>query len=71
MKSIILDVFISYSCASQSGEGFEELVNSLNSKELNRKIKKVNIIDTSYLHRHMIPNFSMYSNPKVPTEWGT
>jgi len=68
-SSVILDIFISYSCASQTGEGFEELVNSLNTKDISEKIKKVNIIDASYLYRHMIPKFSVYSNPEVPTEW--
>ena len=44
-KSITLDVIISQACLSQTGKGFEELVNSLNSDEIKRKIKKVNIIE--------------------------
>ncbi|MDR1474213.1 MAG: hypothetical protein LBS38_00775, partial [Endomicrobium sp.] len=68
-NSIVLDIFISYSCASQTGEGFEELVNSLNSENIKSKLKKINIIDTSYLYRHVIPNLSVYSDPKIPTEW--
>jgi hypothetical protein len=68
-NSIVLDIFISYSCSSQTGEGFEELVNTINSESIKRKIKKVNIIDTSYLYRHIIPKFSIYSDPKIPTEW--
>jgi hypothetical protein len=69
-SSIILDVSIFYSCASQSREWFKELVNSLNSKGLSKEIKKVNmmIVDISYLYRHMISKFSIYSNHKVPTE---
>jgi hypothetical protein len=47
-NSIVLDIFISYSCASQTGEGFEELVNTINSESIKRKIKKVNIIDTLF-----------------------
>ncbi|MDR2645305.1 MAG: hypothetical protein LBB44_04940 [Endomicrobium sp.] len=41
-NSIVLDLVISCGCASQSGLGFEDLVNSINS-EILRKIKKVNI----------------------------
>ena len=44
-KSIVLDIVISKACLSQTGEGFEELVNSLNSDEIKRKIKKVNILE--------------------------
>ena len=36
-KSVDLDVIISYGCHSQSGEGFEELVNLLNSEPTKRK----------------------------------
>ena len=68
-SSVVLDVFISYKCASQTGEGFLELVNSLNSQDIKSKIKKVNIIDTSYLYRHTIPKFVEYCDSNVPTEW--
>ena len=68
-NSIVLDVFISYSCASQTGEGFQELVNSLNSEDIKIKLKKVIITDTSYLYRHTIPKFVEYSEPSIPTEW--
>ncbi|GHT96183.1 hypothetical protein FACS1894122_14320 [Alphaproteobacteria bacterium] len=32
-NSVFLEVVVSYSCASQTGEGFEELVNSINSDD--------------------------------------
>jgi hypothetical protein len=38
-NSLILDVVISCGCASQTGEGFEELVNSLNSDDLKKNKK--------------------------------
>ncbi|MDR1418334.1 MAG: hypothetical protein LBI80_04170 [Endomicrobium sp.] len=68
-NSIVLDLVISLGCASQTGEGFEELVNTINSEEIKRKVKKVNIIDTSYLYRHTIPEFTKYSDITIPTEW--
>ncbi|MDR1245080.1 MAG: HAMP domain-containing histidine kinase [Endomicrobium sp.] len=68
-NSIVLDIFIFYSCASQSGEGFEELVNTINSEEIKRKVKKVVITDTSYLYRHDNPEFAKYADPNIPTEW--
>jgi hypothetical protein len=68
-KSVVLDVFISYLCASQTGEGFEELVNTINSPDIKRKIKKVIITDTSYLNRYTIPKFVEYCDSNAPTEW--
>ena len=68
-NSIVLDLVISYGCASQSGEGFEELVNTINSEEIKRKVKKVVITDTSYLYRHDNPEFAKYADPNIPTEW--
>jgi signal transduction histidine kinase len=68
-NSIVLDLVISYACASQTGEGFDELINTINSERIKRKIKKVNITDTSYLYRHVIPEFSKYADPTIPTEW--
>jgi signal transduction histidine kinase len=68
-NSVVLDLVISYSCASQTGEGFEELVNTINSESIKRKVKKVVITDTSYLYRHTIPKFARYSDPSIPTEW--
>jgi hypothetical protein len=62
--SIVLDLVISYTCASQTGEGFEELVNTINSESIKRKVKKVIITDTSYLYRHVISQFSGYCDPK-------
>ncbi|MDR0977932.1 MAG: hypothetical protein LBL71_02715 [Endomicrobium sp.] len=68
-NSIVLDLVISFGCASQTGEGFEELVNTINSPDIKRKIKKVNITDTSYLYRHTIGQFSGYCDVNIPTEW--
>jgi hypothetical protein len=67
--SVVLDIVVSHACRSQSGEEFEELVNSLNSNEIKKKVKKVNITDTSYLYRLVVSGFSKYSDPKIPTEW--
>jgi hypothetical protein len=67
--SLDLKAMISYACLSQTGEGFEELVNTFNSEALSRKIKKITIMDTSYLYRHSIPEFAKYSDPQIPTEW--
>ncbi|MDR2617216.1 MAG: hypothetical protein LBC22_05415, partial [Endomicrobium sp.] len=68
-NSVVLDLVISYGCASQTGEGFEELVNSINSPDIKRKVKKVIITDTSYLYRHGIPKFSEYFDHSHPTLW--
>ncbi|MDR2682202.1 MAG: GHKL domain-containing protein [Holosporaceae bacterium] len=68
-NSVVLDIIISYECVSQSGEGLEELVNSINSENIKRKIKSISILDTSYLYRHIIPVFSRYSDPDIPTAW--
>ncbi|MDR3071763.1 MAG: hypothetical protein LBU29_04145, partial [Endomicrobium sp.] len=66
-NSIVLDLVVSFRCASQTGEGFEELVNTINSEKIKRKVKKVSITDTSYLYRHVIPEFSKYVDSK--TKW--
>jgi hypothetical protein len=58
-----VNIYYLFSCASQTGEGFEELINAINSEEIKRKVKKVVITDTSYLYRHDIPEFSKYSDP--------
>ncbi|MDR0677645.1 MAG: ATP-binding protein [Holosporaceae bacterium] len=68
-RSITLNAVISYGCSSQSGEGFEDLVNSLNLEETKKKLKKINIVDTSYLYRHVIPDFNTYSDPSIETLW--
>jgi hypothetical protein len=68
-NSIILDLVISFGCASQTGEGFEELVNTINSENIKRKVKKVIITDTSYLYRHGIQNFQKYSDISIPAIW--
>lgn len=67
--SVNLTFIVCHGCISQSGEGFEEFVNSINSKDIKRKIKKLSIIDASYLYRHCIPGFAKYSDPDIPTIW--
>jgi hypothetical protein len=47
-NSVILDLVISFGCASQTGEGFEELVNTINNENIKRKVKK------SCYNRHFI-----------------
>jgi hypothetical protein len=64
-NSVVLDLVISFGCASQTGEGFEELVNTINSEEIKKKVKKVVITDTSYLYRHVIPEFIKYAEPSI------
>lgn len=68
-NSVILQCVISYGCVSQTDEGFEDLVNTLNSFPLKNKIKKLYITDTSYLYRHCIHEFSAYCDKDVPTIW--
>jgi hypothetical protein len=68
-NSVVLDLVISYGCASQTGEGFEELVNTINSESIKRKVKKVVITDTSYLYRHDIAEFAKYADLTIPTIW--
>ncbi|MDR1433914.1 hypothetical protein [Candidatus Endomicrobiellum devescovinae] len=68
-NSVVLDLVISYGCASQTGEGFEELVNTINSESIKRKVKKVIITDTSYLYRHDIAEFAKYADLTIPTIW--
>jgi hypothetical protein len=66
-ESVVLDVVISPACLSQTGEGFKELINSLNSNEIRRKLKKVIITDTSYLQRYFSP--SQFIDPNVSSVW--
>ena len=68
-KSLVLDIVISHACLSQTGECFRELVNALNKEEVKRKIKKINITDSSYLYRHSIPSFAAYADESLKTEW--
>ncbi|MDR0968240.1 MAG: GHKL domain-containing protein [Holosporaceae bacterium] len=68
-NGVTLDFVISFGCATQTGEGFEELVNSINNDPVRRKVKKINITDTSYLYRHTMPEFAQYADPNVPTLW--
>jgi hypothetical protein len=64
-NSIVLDIIISVGASSQTNYGFEDLVNSINDEA--SKVKKVNIIDTTYLYRHCEREFSSYKNS--PTLW--
>jgi hypothetical protein len=64
-NSIVLDLAISIGCASQSGLGFEDLVNTINSENIKRKIKKVNITNTTYLYRHCVPEFDRYCGKNI------
>jgi hypothetical protein len=66
-KSVELTFMVSQANESQTGEGFEEFVNSIN--ELRQKIKKLVIIDTTFLYRHCIPEFSQHLNENVATIW--
>ena len=68
-NSIILDIVISLSCKSQTGRSFEELVNVLNSEEINKKIKQINILDTTYLYRYFYSDFSKCTDVSIPTKW--
>ena len=67
--SLVLEVIISLSCRSQTGDSFEELINAINSEEILRKVKKVNILDTTYLYRHFYADFSKYSDISIATPW--
>ncbi|MDR2724038.1 MAG: HAMP domain-containing histidine kinase [Holosporaceae bacterium] len=68
-SSIDLTVIISRANESQTGDGFEELVNSINSEYIKKKINKVIILDTTFLYRHCIPEYAMYSDINLPTIW--
>lgn len=67
--SLVLNIIISLSCKSQTGEAFEELVNALNEPAILSKIKKINILDTTYLYRHFVPEFSRCNDVSIPTKW--
>jgi hypothetical protein len=66
-KSVELTFMVSQANESQTGEGFEEFVNSIN--ELSQKVNKLIIIDTTFLYRHCIPEFSQHLNENVATIW--
>lgn len=68
-NSLVLNAIISLSCKSQTGEAFEELVNAINDEKILRKIKKVTILDTTYLYRHFYTEFSKYTDVSIPTDW--
>jgi hypothetical protein len=68
-NSIVVDLVISYGCASQTGEGFEDLINSINREDIKKKVKKVNITDTAYLYRHCTSDCLRYVDKNVSTLW--
>lgn len=68
-NSVNLVLMISYNCLSQTGQGFEEFVNKINTDQIRKKIRKLNVVDTSYLYRHTIPAFKKYSNSNIKTGW--
>lgn len=69
--SVILSAVISVGSVSQTGYGFEDLVNSINSKDIKDKVKKLVITDTTYLYRYCVPKFSVYQDQKLQTPWQT
>ncbi|MDR1362316.1 MAG: HAMP domain-containing histidine kinase [Holosporaceae bacterium] len=60
---------VSHASKSQTFEGFEEFVNSINCENIKRKIKKLHILDASYLYRHCIRGFLQLSDPNVHSIW--
>ncbi|MDR3059881.1 MAG: hybrid sensor histidine kinase/response regulator [Prevotella sp.] len=66
-NTIDLDIVISHGCLSQTGGGFKELVDSINY--MSGKIRKVSILDTSYLYRHCIHDFARLSDPGTQSIW--
>jgi signal transduction histidine kinase len=66
-KSIELTFMMSQANENQTGEGFEEFVNSIN--KLGPKINKLVIIDTTFLYRHCVPEFSQHLNENIATIW--
>ncbi|MDR3071482.1 MAG: hypothetical protein LBU29_02700 [Endomicrobium sp.] len=48
-NAIVLDLVIPHACASQIGEGFKELVNTVNSVKIERKLNKGVMTDAIYL----------------------
>jgi signal transduction histidine kinase len=70
-NSLDLYFVVSHACASQSGEGFQEFVNTINRDDIKKKIKRLTIVDTSYLYRHTILEFAKYADWNIETEWGS
>ncbi|GHU18626.1 hypothetical protein FACS189472_07230 [Alphaproteobacteria bacterium] len=68
-NSLELTFVVSHESESQTGEGFAEFVNSINSEKIKRKLKKIIILDCSYLYRHRIPEFAQYSDITLPSIW--
>lgn len=67
--SVELLFVVSHGCRSQTGKGFEELVNTINRDDIKRKVKKFTILDASYLYRHCYNGFSALSSPDVKSMW--
>ncbi|GHU14023.1 hypothetical protein FACS189449_10130 [Alphaproteobacteria bacterium] len=68
-NSLELTFVVSHEAESQTGEGFAEFVNSINSERIKRKLKKITILDCSYLYRHRIPEFAQHSDISIPSIW--
>ncbi|MDR3256841.1 MAG: GHKL domain-containing protein [Endomicrobium sp.] len=68
-NSVDLTFIVCHDCKSQTEKGFEEFVNSINNESIKRKIRKLIILDASYLYRHSIPGFAQYSTPNILTIW--
>jgi hypothetical protein len=67
--SVDLILLISFGCASQTGVGFRELINSINSDDIKKKLKEVHIIDTCCLYRWTTKGFAQYTDSSIPTRW--
>lgn len=65
--SLILDMIVS-PLDPKHTESFETLVNALNSQEIFSKIKTINIMDSSYLHRHFYSDI-VPSSAHSPSIW--
>ncbi|MDR0677890.1 MAG: ATP-binding protein [Holosporaceae bacterium] len=67
--AVELTFVVSHKCDSQTGEGFEEFVNSVNSEHIRKKIRKIFIFDASYLYRYCIFSFDKLSDRSIPSIW--
>ena len=73
-NSVVLDSVISLACHSQSGEGFKEFVNSINSKEIKKKSKKsifsilLTYTDIAFQHLKSIQILKLQQNGFLKTK---
>lgn len=68
-NSVDLLLMVSYACLSQTGQGFEEFVNAMNTDRVRSKVRNLRIVDTSYLYRHTIPAFEQYAGANARSRW--